>query len=90
MGKSRSATSIRSLYEADLRKAYGDLTAPRRGFALEIVKREPYSALLLDLVAAHGFRLVPAGHPETPVPVVPGRAEVPAVLFEPGAEPPWR
>ncbi|SDP93678.1 hypothetical protein [Lentzea jiangxiensis] len=51
MGKSRSATSIRSLYEADLRKAYGDVAAPRRDFAREMVKRDPYSALLLDLSA---------------------------------------
>jgi hypothetical protein len=86
MGQCRSATSIRSLYEADLRKAYGDLTAPRRDFAREMVKRHAY------VVAAHGFRLVPAGHLETPVPVVPGRAEVSlyAALFEPEAELPWR
>jgi len=159
MGKSRSATRI-SLYEADLRKAYGDFTAPRRDFAREMVKRDPYAALLLDLssagdteddtdinhevaftyfvrgsrllivklsmvgpyavvlafgvdghgrgelisrpggpfesrvldvVAAHGFRLVPAEHLQTPVPVVPGRAEVSlyAALYEPEAEPPW-
>jgi hypothetical protein len=158
LGKSRSAESIRGLYEADLRKAYGDLTTPRRDFAREMVQRDPYSALLLDLssagdteddtdinhevaftyfvrgnrllivklsmvgpyavvlafgddghgrgelitrpagpfesrvldlVAAHGFRLVPAEHLETPVPlaVVSGRAEVSlyAALFEPGA-----
>ncbi len=52
LGKSRSAKSIRELYEADLRKAYGDPTAPRRDFTREMVKREPYSALLLDLSSA--------------------------------------
>ncbi|GGU16230.1 hypothetical protein [Lentzea flava] len=43
------------------------------------------------MVEAHGFRLVPATHLETPVAMGPDRAEVSlyAALFEPEAEPPW-
>ncbi len=74
MGKSRSVSSIRSLYEADPRKAYGDLTAPRRDFARRRVKRDPCPALLLDLVAVMTGRVEASLH---------------AALSGPGAERPW-